>query len=214
MAKKKKRKVPNLNSSSMADVSFLLLTFFLMTSSMDTDSGLARRLPPPPQSEEQLQKMDVQRRNLMVVLVNYQNQIMVRTQAGDEWYNNIDEMEGKGGKVRLKDKVKEFILNPNNRPDLPELIEENFGPPIGKVLVTSDHVISLQNDATTNYKAYIAVQNELVKAYNELREEAAKKYFGRPYKELLPEQQEQINKMYPQRISEAEPKDYKLGGGK
>ncbi len=213
MAKKKKRKVPNLNSSSMADVSFLLLTFFLMTSSMDTDSGLARRLPPPPQSEEQLQKMDVQRRNLMVVLVNYQNQIMVRTQAGDEWYNNIAEMEGRGGKVRLKDKVKEFVLNPNNRPDLPELIEEDFGPPIGKVLVTSDHVISLQNDATTSYKAYIAVQNELVKAYNELREEAAKKYFGKSYKELLPEQQEQINKMYPQRISEAEPKDYKVGGG-
>ena len=65
---------------------------------MDTDSGLSRRLPPPPQSEEQLQKMDVQRRNLMVVLVNYQDQIMVRTQAGDEWYNNIAEMEGKGEK--------------------------------------------------------------------------------------------------------------------
>lgn len=214
MAEKKKRKVPNLNASSMADISFLLLIFFLVTSSMDTDSGLARRLPPPPQSEEQLQKMDVQRRNLMVVLVNYQDQIMVRTQAGDEWYNNIAEMEGKGGKVRLKDMVKEFVLNPNNRPDLPELIEEDFGPPIGEVSVTADHVISLQNDATTSYKAYIAVQNELVKAYNELREEAAKKYFGRPYKELLPEQQEQINKMYPQRISEAEPKDYKLGGGK
>jgi biopolymer transport protein ExbD len=213
MAKKKKRKTPNLNSSSMADVSFLLLTFFLMTSSMDTDSGLARRLPPPPQSEEQLQKMDVQRRNLMVVLVNYQNQIMVRTQAGDEWYNNIAEMEGKGGKVRLKDKVKEFVLNPNNRPDLPELTEEDFGPPIGKVLVTADHVISLQNDATTSYKAYIAVQNELVKAYNELRDEAAKKYFGRSYNELLPDQQEQINKLYPQRISEAEPKDYKQQGG-
>src|SRR5690554_6066391 len=113
MAEKKKRKVPNLNASSMADISFLLLIFFLVTSSMDTDSGLSRRLPPPPQSEEQLQKMDVQRRNLMVVLVNYQDQIMVRTQAGDEWYNNIAEMEGKGGKVRLKDMVKEFVLNPN-----------------------------------------------------------------------------------------------------
>jgi biopolymer transport protein ExbD len=122
MAEKKKRKVPNLNASSMADISFLLLIFFLVTSSMDTDSGLARRLPPPPQSEEELQKMDVQRRNLMVVLVNYQDQIMVRTQAGDEWYNNIAEMEGKGGKVRLKDMVKEFVLNPNNRPERKEEI--------------------------------------------------------------------------------------------
>ena len=114
----------------------------------------------------------------MVVLVNYQDQIMVRTQAGDEWYNNIAEMEGKGGKVRLKDMVKEFVLNPNNRPDLPELIEEDFGPPMGKS-VTADHVISLQNDATTSYKAYIAVQNELVRAYNELRDEAAKNISGR-----------------------------------
>jgi biopolymer transport protein ExbD len=214
MGKKRKRKVPNLNASSMADISFLLLIFFLVTSSMDTDSGLARRLPPPPQSEEQLQKMDVQRRNLMVVLVNYQNQIMVRTQSGDEWYNNIDELQGKGGKVPLKEKVKEFVLNANNRSDLPELVEENFGPPIGKVLVTRDHVISLQNDATTSYKAYIAVQNELVKAYNELRDAAARKYFGKAYNELLPDQQEQINKVYPQRISEAEPKDYTKGGGR
>ena len=61
---KKKRKVPSLNASSMADVSFLLLTFFLLVSSMDTDSGLARRLPPPPQNEDQLETVKVQERNL------------------------------------------------------------------------------------------------------------------------------------------------------
>jgi len=180
---------------------------------MDTDSGLSRRLPPPPQSEEQLQKMDVQRRNLMVVLVNYQDQIMVRTQPetnGITYSRN----GGKGRKSKIKGYGKRVVLNPNNRPDLPELIEEDFGPPIGEVSVTADHVISLQNDATTSYKAYIAVQNELVRAYNELRDEAARKYFGKAYNELLPEQQEQINKTYPQRISEAEPKDYKLGGGR
>ena len=208
---KSKKKVPALNSSSMADISFLLLIFFLVTSSMDTDSGLARRLPPPPQDEQNLQEMEVQRRNLMVVLVNSQNQIMVRDQLGDEWYANITEMVGKGGKVGLKDKVKEFVTNPNNNPNLPELIEQDFGEPIGTVLTAADHVISLQNDATTSYKAYIAVQNELVKAYNELREEAALKYYNKHYADLLPEQQEKINKLYPQRISEAEPKNY--GGG-
>lgn len=208
---KKKRKVPAMNSSSMADISFLLLIFFLVTSSMDTDSGLARRLPPPPQDEQNLQEMDVQRRNLMVVLVNSQNQTMVRDQAGDDWYANITEMEGRGGKVGLKDRVREFITNPNNREDLPELIEEDMGSPIGTVMITKDHVISLQNDATTSYKAYIAVQNELVKAYNELREEASKEYFQKSYDELLVSEQEQINKLYPQRISEAEPKNY--GGG-
>lgn len=208
---KTKKKVPGLNSSSMADISFLLLIFFLVTSSMDTDTGLARRLPAPPQDEQNLQEMEVQRRNLMVVLVNSQNQTMVRDQLGDEWYANITEMVGRGGKVGLKDKVKEFVTNPNNNPNLPELIEQDFGEPIGTVLTTADHVISLQNDATTSYKAYIAVQNELVKAYNELREEAALKYFNKHYADLLPDQQEKINKLYPQRISEAEPKNY--GGG-
>lgn len=208
---KTKKKVPGLNSSSMADISFLLLIFFLVTSSMDTDTGLTRRLPPPPQDEQNLQEMEVQRRNLMVVLVNSQNQTMVRDQLGDEWYANITEMVGRGGKVGLKDKVKEFVTNPNNNPNLPELIEQDFGEPIGTVLTTADHVISLQNDATTSYKAYIAVQNELVKAYNELREEAALKYYNKHYADLLPDQQEKINKLYPQRISEAEPKNY--GGG-
>lgn len=208
---KSKKKVPGLNSSSMADISFLLLIFFLVTSSMDTDTGLARRLPAPPQDEQNLQEMEVQRRNLMVVLVNSQNQTMVRDQLGDEWYANITEMVGRGGKVGLKDKVKEFVTNPNNNPNLPELIEQDFGEPIGTVLTTADHVISLQNDATTSYKAYIAVQNELVKAYNELREEAALKYYNKHYADLLPDQQEKINKLYPQRISEAEPKNY--GGG-
>lgn len=205
---KKKKKVPDVNSSSMADIAFLLLIFFLVTSSMDTDSGLARRLPPPPQDEDQLTEMKVQRRNLMQVLVNSFDQTMV----GDEHYDNLNQLQGKTGKQSLKDKVKEFVINPNNSEDLPELTEEDFGPPIGTLRVTKDHVISLQNDNTTSYKAYLAVQNELVKAYNELREEAAIRYYNRPYEELLVDEKDLINKVYPQRISEAEPKSY--GGQK
>ena len=201
---KKKRKVPDVNTSSTADIAFLLLIFFLVTSSMDTDSGLARRLPPPPQDEEQLSEMKVQRRNLMQVLVNSMDQTMV----GDEQYENLNQLQGKTGKQSLKDKVKEFVINPNNSDDLPELFEEDFGPPVGKLRVTKDHVVSLQNDNTTSYKAYLAVQNELVKAYNELREEAAKRYYNKPYEELLIDEKDLINKVYPQRISEAEPKTY------
>mgnify|MGYP001133967367 CR=1 FL=1 len=201
---KKTKKVPDVNSSSMADIAFLLLIFFLVTSSMDTDSGLARRLPPPPQDEEQLSEMKVQRRNLMQVLVNSMDQTMV----GDEQYENLNQLQGKTGKQSLKDKVKEFVINPNNSDDLPELFEEDFGPPVGKLRVTKDHVVSLQNDNTTSYKAYLAVQNELVKAYNELREEAAKRYYNKPYEELLIDEKDLINKVYPQRISEAEPKTY------
>ena len=201
---KKTKKVPDVNSSSMADIAFLLLIFFLVTSSMDTDSGLARRLPPPPQDEEQLSEIKVQRRNLMQVLVNSLNQTMV----GDVHYDNLRELQGKTGKQSLKDKVKEFVINPNNSEDLPELFEEDFGSPIGTLRVTKDHIVSLQNDNTTSYKAYLAVQNELVKAYNELREEAARRYYNRPYEELLIDEKDLINKVYPQRISEAEPKSY------
>ncbi len=205
---KKNRKVPDVNTSSTADIAFLLLIFFLVTSSMDTDSGLARRLPPPPQDEDQLTEMKIQRRNLLVVLVNSQNQTMV----GDTHYDNIRELQGKTGKQSLKDKVKEFVINPNNNEDMPELFEEDFGAPIGTLRVTKDHVVSLQNDNTTSYKIYLAVQNELVKAYNELRDEAARRYFNKPYEELLLEEQKLIREVYPQNISEAEPKSY--GGNK
>ncbi|MGI6048457.1 MAG: biopolymer transporter ExbD [Petrimonas sp.] len=208
---KKKRKTPALNASSMADISFLLLTFFLLVSSMDTDSGLARRLPPPPQNEDQLETVKVQERNLLVVLVNSSNETMVKSQVSTEWYQTDAELHGRGNKPSLKDKVKEFVLNTNNNPLLPELMEEDFGAPIGTVPVTADHVVSLQNDATTSYKTYIAVQNELVRAYNELRQEGARKYFGSDYDNLTTDQQEQVNKLYPQRISEAEPKNF--GGG-
>lgn len=205
---KSNRKVPALNASSMADISFLLLTFFLLVSSMDTDSGLARRLPPPPQDQENLSSVEVQRRNLLVVLVNSNNETMVASQEGTEWYSNEAELLGAGNKVALKEKVKEFVLNTNNSLHLPELMEEDFGAPIGIVPVSGQHVISLQNDATTSYKTYIAVQNELMKGYNELRKAGARKYFGADYENLTEEQREQINKLYPQKISEAEPKNF------
>lgn len=208
---KSNRKVPALNASSMADISFLLLTFFLLVSSMDTDSGLARRLPPPPQDQENLSSVEVQRRNLLVVLVNSNNETMVASQEGTEWYSNEAELLGAGNKVALKEKVKEFVLNTNNSLHLPELMEEDFGAPIGIVPVSGQHVISLQNDATTSYKTYIAVQNELMKGYNELRKAGARKYFGADYENLTEEQREQINKLYPQKISEAEPKNFMKG---
>jgi hypothetical protein len=132
--------------------------------------------------------------------------------VGDVHYDNLRELQGKTGKQSLKDKVKEFVINPNNDEDLPELFEEDFDSPVGTLRVTKDHVVSLQNDNTTSYKAYLAVQNELVKAYNELREEAAKRYFNKPYEELVTDEKDLINKVYPQRISEAEPKSY--GGNK
>ena len=109
---------------------------------------------------------------------------------------------------QLRKQVKEFVLNVDDNAYMPKLFEEDFGEPIGVQKYTKEHVISVQNDVDTQYQAYLDVQNELVAAYNELRDECARKYFHKGYNELEEDQQKQIQKLYPQKISEAEPKNY------
>ena len=188
------KKIPAINASSMADISFLLLIFFLVTTSMDVNQGLARRLPAPIPPDQKIEDTDINKRNLMIVKINSANQLMVQGQ----------EMDVK----QLRAKAKEFILNEADDASLPKLFEEDFGEPIGVVRYTKEHVISVQNDVDTQYQAYLNVQNELVAAYNELRDECARKYFHKGYNELEEDQQKQIQKVYPQKISEAEPKNY------
>lgn len=191
--KKKKRGIPEVNSSSSADIAFLLLIFFLITSSMDSDKGIARRLPPPVPKDQQDLKVEVNERNTLVVLVNLNNELMVN--------GEITQLKN------LREKAKEFIKNTTNDPNLPELVPMEV-PYFGEYNVTKNHVISLQNDRTTRYDVYIEVQNELVAAYNELRNELAKKKFGKLYGELDEDQQKAIQMIYPQKISESEPKKY------
>lgn len=193
---KQKREVPELNSSSTADIAFLLLVFFLMTTSMAVNKGLARRLPPPVPAEQKTEDLKVKERNVFVVLINSEDQLLVRGE-----YTELAD---------LKEKAKEFIKNAGDDPNMPEkepMDVEYFG----TVLVTKNHVISLQNDRGTSYAAYINVQNELVAAYNELRNELSKAKFAKNFEDLDSEQQKAIQKIYPQKISEAEPKNY---GGK
>ena len=188
------KKIPQINASSMADISFLLLIFFLVTTSMDVNQGLARRLPAPVPPDQKVENTDINKRNLMVVKINAANQLMVQGQLLDI--------------KQLRAKAKEFIKNENDDATLPKLVEEDFGEPIGVVKYTKDHVISVQNDVDTQYQAYLDVQNELVAAYNELRDECARQYFHKAYAELDEDQQKQVQKVYPQKISEAEPKNY------
>ena len=108
---------------------------------------------------------------------------------------------------QLKDKVKEFIDNPYNDANKPEKVEEDV-PFFGKVMTAKKHVISLQNDRGTEYQAYISVQNELAKAYNELRDDISRKKFGKLFADLDEDQQKAVQQIYPQKISEAEPKNY------
>lgn len=192
----RKRKVPGVNATSSADIAFMLLLFFLLTSSMDTDMGLARRLPPPPQ-EDVPKDIDIKKRNMLRVLVNTNGQIL----CGDDF---IELKE-------LKDRVKEFVSNPTGDDHLPEQ-EMKDVPYFGNVLTNNKHVISLMNDRGTPYQAYIDVQNELAKAYNELRDAKAKEKWGMTFVELDEDQQKAVQQIYPQKISEAEPKNY--GGTK
>lgn len=191
---KGKRSVPDINSSSTADIAFLLLIFFLLTTSMDTDRGLARRLPSPPEKDAKVDdEVTVKERNVLQILLNKNDQLMC----------NGEQITVK----ELRERAKEFIANPTDDPNMPEKHPKNI-PGLGDVMVTDKHVISLQNDRGTTYSEYIKVQNELVAAYNELRDELSQEKWGKNYSELDENRQEAVRDFYPQRISEAEPKNY------
>ncbi len=186
-----KSKTPEINSSSTADIAFLLLAYFLMTTTMNQDNGLQRRLPPMPDPNQKVEDQKINRRNIIIVKINSADRLLAGGQIMDV--------------SLLKDKIKDFLTNPTDDPALPEKEVkeiEGFGPyPVSK------GVISLQNDRGTSYQAYIAVQNELVKAVNELRDDFAKQNFGKPYIKLDESKQKIVREAIPQQISEAEPKD-------
>ncbi len=189
------REIPQLNTGSMADISFLLLTFFLLTSSIDTDMGIIRKLPPPPDPNQE--NVDVKKRNVFNVLVNKYDGLLVQGRPMDI--------------TQLRVAAKEFLANPYDREDLPEKKVENI-PGLGEVKV-SKGVISLKNDRGTSYRMYVAVQNELTAAINELRDELSQQRFGRKFAQLTNEEQiNAIQKAIPVAISEAEPEN--VGGGK
>ncbi|MBW6535628.1 MAG: biopolymer transporter ExbD [Mariniphaga sp.] len=188
------RKTPEVPAASLADIAFMLLIFFLVTTTMDVDSGLERRLPqwvPPEQIDEDQQ---IKERNVFVVLVNRNNDLLVEGE-----YANIG---------NLREMAKEFMANPYNDETLPEKEPKEVAY-FGEMMITKG-VISLRNDMDTQYGTYIAVQNELVAAINELRNELSRQQFGKSYNELDMDQQNAVREVYPSRISEAEPK--KVGG--
>ncbi|MDD3738820.1 MAG: biopolymer transporter ExbD [Lentimicrobiaceae bacterium] len=187
-----KRKTPGLNTGSMSDITFLLLTFFLITSSIDTDTGIMRRLPPPLDPNNPPPDMDIKERNVLKVFINKNDLLLVQNQVMT---------------VRdLKETAKQFLSNPTDRSDFPEKVEEEI-PGLGTVKV-SKGVISLKNDRGTSYDAYIQVQNELTAAINELRDDLSKRMYGVKYADLTNETYiNAISKAIPVAISEAEPEN-------
>jgi len=192
---RKKKSVPALNSSSMSDISFLLLTFFLLTSSINTDKGIPRRLPPMNDNTQE-EKIKIHENNIFTVLVDRNDRLFFDGAVGDI--------------SLLKERAKEFLANPQNLPNLPDKKEIEI-PLLGKIMV-SQGVISLQNDRGTSYDIYVQVQNELEAAIKELRDEMAKNKFYRSYSDCNDEQKSAIDKAVPSTISEAEP--VKVGGTK
>jgi biopolymer transport protein ExbD len=182
---------PPINASSMADIAFLLLVFFLMTTTVESELGIFRKLPPEDLNQTTIPK---HKRNVLEVYVNESNQIM----ADGEIVENDE----------LKELVKKFILNNTRKSTWPEF-EAVYIPLLGTREV-SKQVISLQTDKATQYEQYILVQNELTAAYNELRNDLANKHFGKSIDHL--EDAGEFDKLkalkaaYPMRISEAEPR--------
>lgn len=186
-----KRKVQEVNAGSMADISFLLLIFFLVATTMNTDTGINRVLPPLKEEEDPEQEKE---RNILKVFVNLNDELMV----------NMERMP----LDRLRLRVKEFVTNRTGDPNLPEAEEteiENLG-----TYPVSKGIVSLQNDRGTSYGMYIKVQNELTKAFNELRDEVSLRYYGKAYADLDADRQKAIQEAVPLKISEAETRD--IGG--
>lgn len=196
-----KRKVPEVNSSSQADIAFSLLIFFLVATTMNVDTGLVRMLPPMPPENQKQEDIKVKERNLFLVLISGSGNIMAGTPANQE----VIDLH------QLKDKAKEFILNPMDSEDLPEKNNKEIELADGSkwVYPESQGVISLQTTRDTNYQAYIMVQNELTRAFNEVRDDVAMQKFGAKFSELPEEQRNAVSKAVPQKISEAEPRNIK-----
>lgn len=162
-----KRTVPQLNTTSTADISFILLVFFLIMTSMDTDKGLQRQLPPM-DSKAQEEVTDVTRSNLLSISLDAASRLTI---------------DGKKAEVSsLRRRVTDFV---------------------GRSSHPARLVIDLDVDRRASYDSYFNVQNEIVAAYNTLRDRCSLKLFGKEYARCTPEQREQVRRLYPQRITES-----------
>ena len=170
---------PGVNAGSMADIAFLLLIFFLVTTTIDIDKGIPVKLPP--YSEEPPPSLAMKKRNVYRVVVNASNQLLVR----DEQMKLVE----------LKENAKKFISNNGKDPEL------SVSP--------KSAIISLQNDRGTNYETYLTVYNELKAAYSELWDDYAMLKYQRLFKDIDPEQQKIVKADIPLVISEADPTDFK-----
>jgi len=200
-----RREIGEINAGSMADIAFLLLIFFLVTTTMDVDSGIARKLPEKSDVESDV---IVKEKNVLDIVVNRNNQLLVENE-----YVKVTDVK----RLAMK-----FI---DNGGGIGTPVDDKPGEPCDyctgeKDPNSSDHpskaIISLQSDRGTSYGMYISIQNEIEAAYNELRNTLSKKLYGRSYDELLNDYKDNpsislqdkiddLKNKYPQIITEPEP---------
>lgn len=175
------KKIPEINAGSMADIAFLLLVFFLVTTTIQTDAGLYQQLPQ--WVEEDLQKPKPKnKRNVMQVKITSSDQAIVEMGAQSAMLNfDI---------TNLKERTIEFLTNNGKNAEL----SEN----------TLKAVVVLQNDNGTSYDMYLRVLNELQAAYNTIWDQASRDKHGVAYETLTEEQKEEIRNKFPKQISEAD----------
>lgn len=175
---RKGRGIPEVNAGSMADIAFLLLVFFLVTTTMDIPTGLQVALPPitnepPPESKQR-------KREVLEVLVNAADQLLVEKEL-----MTVD---------KLRQKTIDHLTNEGRDPELST--------------TSTKAIVSLKNDRGTSYDMYVQVYNELTAAYNQVRDEYSMEKFGVPYTKLrYKEQIDEVKEKYPKKLSEAEPVD-------
>ena len=192
---KTNRKIPEINAGSMADIAFLLLIFFLVTTTIDTDSGIARKLPPLPEYElEEPPKIKPQ--NLLIIIANKNEEITYKKRYlrndGTCCDEDLDSRPPENIKVNpkeLKEISKKFITNNGKDPTM------SVSP--------IKAIISLEAEYCS-YETYISAQNSLAAAYKEIRNEESIKLYSKKYERLDKEKQVVIKKSYPQKISEAD----------
>ena len=201
-----RRSAPEVNAGSMADIAFLLLIFFLVTTTLEKDNGIARQLPPIDKSE--IEPPKIKEKNLFIVLVNKNDQLLV----------NDSPMELED----LRENAIEFLDNGGALSNSLEYCDYCKGK---RDITSSDNpekaVISVQNDRLTSYKMYISVQNELVAAYNFLRNRESQRLYGWDFTDVKKEidagtylgnqgdaqdKLKEIQKLFPLKLSEAQPK--------
>jgi len=185
---------PEINAGSMADIAFLLLIFFLVTTTMDVDTGITRKLPPPVENNEE--DIDVKDRNVLKILVNSQDRLLV---------------DGKPGDIsQLKYKVIDFITPHPGNDEYPEVTTKHIDQ-LNMDITVSKGIVSLKNDRGTSYDMYIQDQNELAAGFNELKDRFSMEMYGQKYSALIDNDKiDAVNAAVPVAISEAEPED--IGG--